>query len=203
MEVIEKGELILVWRATIAACAAYATIRLNNPDMSQKCVPKLECRGAPAVREKRFHPPGLLVPLFSCFRKTKPAVISMSKARPAVAVCRAKIACTMLVALVIAIVRVDRVWVPQGQFVMYNLCLSHLRIQLGLYSGSHMYAVIHHGYATHLTMTDGCRQKRDTSIRVDKEDIVSGLVDLVHADGFEDERPDTGTHRPVLSVNDE
>lgn len=90
----------------MAACAAYATIKLNRPDISQKCVPKLECRGAPALREKRFQPPGRLVPLFSCLRKTKPAMTSIKKAKPAVATCRANIACTVLVVLVIPMVEI-------------------------------------------------------------------------------------------------
>lgn len=144
----------------MAACAAYATIKLNRPDISQKCVPKLECRGAPALRENRFQPPGRLVPLFNCLRKTKPAVTSIRKARPAVATCRAKIACTVLVVLVMAMVSMsERLCAARlircaesTSFTPQDADMALLReLQVCCHTSLINYA---------LTMTDGFRQKQ-------------------------------------------
>jgi hypothetical protein len=75
-------------------------MRLKSPDMSQKCVPRLECERAVEPRRlPLLNPPGRALPLLSWPRKIIPAPTSSRKARPAVATCKAKMAWTVLVAL--------------------------------------------------------------------------------------------------------
>ena len=55
--------------------------------------------------------------------------MSMSKAKPAVAVCKAKIAWTVLVVLVRVIVDINGSWCRKVQFVSVKLCMKSLTSQ--------------------------------------------------------------------------